>query len=90
MKENKSIKNERLAKLRENKGLTQQQLGKAVGLSQSMIAYIEAGRKDPGKIYKIRLAKFFGVSVDWLFYELYDDLKLLEQASTNDKVLYKQ
>ncbi|QKS43495.1 helix-turn-helix transcriptional regulator (plasmid) [Paenibacillus cellulosilyticus] len=35
--------------LRDSNNLTQEQLAEAVGLSQSMIAHIEAGRKEPSK-----------------------------------------
>lgn len=72
------MKNKRLMRLRKNNKLTQCELAKTVGLSQSMISCIEAGKKDPGKKYKICIAKLFNVSVDWLFYELYDDLQLLD------------
>lgn len=65
------MENNRLALLRREKGLTQAQLGEAVGLTQSMIAYIEAGQKDPSRDYKIKLAKYFNVTVEYLFYEPY-------------------
>lgn len=69
------MKNERLIELRKTAGLTQEDLAKEIGLTQSMIAHIEAGRKEPSKKYKIRLAKFFNVSVEWLFYEQINDIK---------------
>lgn len=64
----------RLAELRKRKGITQAQLGDAVGLTQSMIAYIEAGSREPSRDYKIKLAKYFGVTVEYLFYEPFYDL----------------
>jgi putative transcriptional regulator len=63
--------NTRIATLRKQKGLTQAQLGEIVGLTQSMIAYIEAGVKEPSREYKIKIAKYFNVSVEYLFYESY-------------------
>lgn len=69
------MKNERLIDLRVKAGLTQEQVAEAIGISQSMIAHIEAGRREPRKHIKIRLANFFGVSVEWLFYEQCDYLK---------------
>lgn len=68
-------RNERIIKLRKDRNLTQQEVADQVGLTQSMISHIEAGRKDPGKINKIILAKFFNVSVEWLFYEQVNDLE---------------
>lgn len=76
------MKNQRLIELRKTTGLTQEDLAKEIGLTQSMIAHIEAGRKEPSKKYKIRLAKFFNVSVDWLFYEQIDDYKSFKEISS--------
>ncbi|MED3571915.1 helix-turn-helix transcriptional regulator [Cytobacillus praedii] len=66
--------NKRLIKLRKAAGLTQEQLAEIIGVSQSMIAHCEAGTKDPGKATKIKLAKHFNTTVEYLFYELYYDL----------------
>lgn len=63
--------NNRLVELRKSKGLTQTQLAEAVGLSQSMIAYIESGSKEPSRDFKINLARYFSVTVEYLFYEIY-------------------
>ncbi|QKS43333.1 helix-turn-helix transcriptional regulator (plasmid) [Paenibacillus cellulosilyticus] len=67
--------------LRDSNNLTQEQLAEAVGLSQSMIAHIEAGRKEPSKKFKISIAKHFNVSVEWLFYEEINDQKSLFYVS---------
>ena len=45
-----------LKSLREDAGLTGFQLGEAVGVSQSMIAHYEAGRKSPSMEILGRLA----------------------------------
>lgn len=66
-------KNYRFVGMRQELGFTQESLGEQVELSQSMIAHIEAGTKEPRKKYKMRLAKLFGVSVEWLFYEQVED-----------------
>ena len=60
---------ERLKELRIEKGLTQVQLSKATGLSQSGIALWEAGQRVPGADVIIILARFFGVSTDYLLGE---------------------
>ena len=68
-----NVPNHRLEKLRKNAKLSQKQLADKIGVSQSMIARIEAGERDPRTDIKIKLASFFNVSVEWLFYEhLYD------------------
>ncbi len=65
--------NKRLEELRTKAGLSQQQLAEQIGISQSMIARIEAGERDPSTDIKIKLAIYFSVSVEWLFYELLYD-----------------
>jgi DNA-binding XRE family transcriptional regulator len=67
------MKNQRLIELRGKAELTQGQLADKIGVSQSMVARIEAGAREPRKQVKIELANFFHVTVEWLFYEqLYD------------------
>ena len=75
------LKNKRLASMRKEYKVSQNTLAQAVGLTQSMISHVEAGRKDVSKIYKIKIARYFNelhntnVSVDWLFYEQVNDLE---------------
>ena len=57
---------ERLKELREEKGLTQKLLGKATGISQAGIAKWETGDRSPNIEAIISLAKFFGVTTDYL------------------------
>lgn len=78
----KCLKNFRMISLRKRAGLTQKELAVKAGLSQSMIAHIEAGRKEPSKKYKLALAKALNTSVEWLFYEQFNDYKSLEQQTT--------
>lgn len=66
--------NTRLTALRKEVGLTQEQLAEKIGVSQSMIAHCEAGTRDPGKANKIKLAQFFNVTVDYLFFEIHYDV----------------
>ncbi|WP_240373966.1 helix-turn-helix transcriptional regulator [Bacillus piscicola] len=65
------LRNLRLIDLRNKHELTQTELGRLVGLSQSMIAHIEGGTKEPRSKYKVKLAEYFGVTVEWLFYANY-------------------
>lgn len=57
---------EKIRLLREEKELNQTELGRAVGMTQRKVSYIERGRYEPG-IEDIRaLCRFFNVSADYL------------------------
>ena len=57
---------ERLKELRTLKGLSQMQLARAVGISQSAIAKWELGKTEPTATAIILLAAFFGETTDYL------------------------
>lgn len=57
---------ERLKDLRTEKGLTQRQLAKATGLSQTAIAQWENKLRQPGAGVIIILARYFEISADYL------------------------
>lgn len=57
---------ERLKELRIEKGLTQTELSKATGLSQAALALWENGQRIPNALAIITLAKYFGVTSDYL------------------------
>ena len=57
---------ERLKELRIEKGLTQEQLAKETGLSRSAIGFWENGARIPLATVVIALAKYFGVTSDYL------------------------
>ena len=52
--------------LRKNKGLSMKELGAAVGLAESTISLYETGKRQPDNDTMLRLADFFGVSIDYL------------------------
>jgi len=56
----------RLKELREEKDLTQTQLGKLVNLSQQTIGHYEVGRAKPDFETIQRLAEIFNVTTDYL------------------------
>ncbi len=62
----KEIFSEKLKELRQETGLTQTQLAKKVGISQAGIAKWETGDRSPDIEFVVILAKFFGVSTDYL------------------------
>jgi putative transcriptional regulator len=54
--------------LRTGKGLSQQGLGEALGVSRQTINAIEQGRYDPSLPLAIRLARYFGKTVEEVFH----------------------
>lgn len=53
--------------LRTAKGLSQQALGAALGVSRQTINAIEQGRYDPSLPLALRLARYFGKAVEEIF-----------------------
>ena len=56
----------RLMELRADAGLSQDQLAKQVGLTHTAIGLWEQGKRVPNLDAVIQLAKFFGVSLDYI------------------------
>ncbi len=56
----------RLQSLRKERKLTQKQLGKIVGVSDVTVGYWEKNQNSPGGMSLTKLAKYFGVSEDFL------------------------
>ena len=57
---------DRLKKLRQECGLSENELSKQVHISQSVISHWEAGQKIPRLDSLIKLAEFFKCSIDYL------------------------
>ncbi len=56
----------RLKKLRNEKNITQKQLGKIIGLSQQTIGHYEVGRAHPDHETLQKIADYFNCSTDYL------------------------
>ena len=56
----------RIYELRKQRGLSQKELGEAVGLSHKAISTIESGSRSTTIEKLVLLADFFGVSTDYL------------------------
>lgn len=56
----------RLKELREEKGVTQQDIGKLVNTSKMAISHWEKGHSEPSIAQLISLSNYFGVTVDYL------------------------
>ena len=62
----KEVFAERLRELRLEKGLGQESLAAALGLSHGIISLWENGLREPKLSNLVLLAKYFGVSIDYL------------------------
>ncbi|MBR3971969.1 MAG: helix-turn-helix transcriptional regulator [Ruminococcus sp.] len=56
----------RIKDLREDRDLTQTQVAKAIGITQRKYSYIETGTQQLTDEILIKLAKFYGVTVDYI------------------------
>jgi len=56
----------KIKQLREYYGLNQEQLGKIIGVSYSTISNYEQGVRQPDQEKLIKLADYFGVTIDYL------------------------
>ena len=57
----------RLRELREERGLTQEELAKALGVTRQTIIAIEKGRYDPSLKLAFRIARFFSRPIEEIF-----------------------
>ena len=57
---------EKLKDARKRTGFTQAEVAEETGISQSIIAYLETGKREPSLENLGILADFYGVSTDWL------------------------
>ena len=56
----------RIKELREDKGISQAAFAKKIGAAQSTVGSWECGTREPGFETLIKIADFFGVSLDYL------------------------
>lgn len=57
---------EKIKKARLDAGYTQKQVADATGISQSIIAYMETGKREPSLENMGILIDFYEVSADWV------------------------
>ena len=57
---------ERLKELRNENGLSQVEVGKKLGVTQSTIAKWESNEREPAQEMLVEIAKFFNISTDYL------------------------
>ncbi len=74
----------RIRELREDRDLTQEQVGKAVNVPQRTYAYYETGERMIPPQVLVSLARFYGVSVDYLL-NLTDETKPYPRRKSKNK-----
>ena len=79
---NVEVRATRLKVVRMEKGVTQRQLAKDLGLSQNYIPALEAGTRKPGADIRGRLIKYFGCNFQELF-----EVVLVDPETRSEKVL---
>lgn len=57
---------DKIAALREKRGLTQEDLASKIGISRASLSHYEKNRRDPDYTTLTKFADFFKVSVDYL------------------------
>ncbi|MGX5575208.1 helix-turn-helix transcriptional regulator [Bacillus toyonensis] len=78
------MKREWLIKLREDKGLKQFEIAKTLDISSNYYCEIEKGKKNPRWNIAMRIAEFFGVSVDNFFYNPTRVLRVYEEMEVKE------
>ena len=68
-----------LKRLRLEKGLTQQEVANELDMSISMLAMMENGYRRGGDETKMKIANFYGKSVESLFFNQNSHLKCLKE-----------
>ncbi len=59
--------NNRLEELRKEKGIRQEELAEAMGVSRQTIGSLENGRYNPSIMLAFKLAKYFNMSIEEIF-----------------------
>ena len=57
---------DKIKNLRKGMNLTQEQLCEKIGIAQSTLGMIESNKREAGKKTLLKIADFFGVTVDYL------------------------
>lgn len=60
--------NERITQARKHAGMTQEQLGEALGVSRQAVSKWESGQANPDVTYIMKMCRIFEVSADWLLF----------------------
>jgi transcriptional regulator with XRE-family HTH domain len=69
---------DKIAALREKRGLTQEDLAAKIGISRASLSHYEKNRRDPDYTTLAKFADFFHVSVDYLLGRTDDPLNIAD------------
>lgn len=72
----------KLLELRKERGLTQAELARLLGVAQQSVAQWEKGKNLPGNVSRIKIYDFFGVSASFLYA---DDDKNVEKRKIKNR-----
>lgn len=70
---------DRIAQLRENRKLTQEELAKSLGISRASLSHYEKNRREPDFTVLEKIADYFQVSVDYLIGRTNDPTAVLDE-----------
>jgi putative transcriptional regulator len=59
--------NNRLEKIRKQRGINQEELAKALEVSRQTIGSLENGRYNPSILLAFKIARFFGMTIEEIF-----------------------
>ncbi len=79
---------ERLRELRKSKGISLKELGAIVGVAESTMSLYESGKRQPDYETLLKLAEYYGVTVDYLLRgseeeQLPEELIILNRKARN-------
>jgi len=69
---------DRIALLREKRGMTQEELSGKLGISRAALSHYETNRREPDIDTLNKIANFFGVSLDYLLGRTNDPSSVLD------------
>ena len=64
----------RLEEIRKERGIRQEELAAALGVSRQTIGSLENGRYNPSIVLAFKIARYFGMSIEDIF--IYEEEKL--------------
>ena len=59
----------RIEEIRNEKGIRQDELAKLMGVSRQTISSLENGRYNPSILLAYKIAKYFGMTIEEVFFE---------------------
>lgn len=79
---------ERLRELRKSKGISLKELGAIIGVAESTMSLYESGKRQPDYETLLKLAEYYGVTVDYLLRgseeeQLPEELVILNRKARN-------